>query len=79
MNREELKAQLRSDGLDPASFTFDSRLATEQSVLDEENGQWVIFYAERGNRNDVAYFDNGNPACEALYARLIRDDSTGNC
>ncbi|MBO4919475.1 MAG: hypothetical protein J5365_04900 [Erysipelotrichaceae bacterium] len=44
--------------------------------LERSRKQWMIYYSERGNRNDIEYFDSEENACEAFYRILKNIENT---
>jgi hypothetical protein len=74
MNREQLKAQLNSLGVDPNAYSLSGGLPNEQYVLGEEaNGQWGVYYSERGLKTGLRLFDSESSACSFFLEKITRD------
>ena len=76
MNREELRAAVHREGIEPSAYSLDGGAPSETYVLSLENGGWSVYYSEHGERVDEARFDTEDEACSFLLLRLVRDPTT---
>lgn len=78
MSREELKEQLNSLGIDPHAYSLSGGLPNEQYVLGQEtNGQWGVYYSERGLKTALKLLDSESSACSFFLEKITRDLGIG--
>lgn len=78
MNIEQLKDQLHSLGIAPDAYCLSGGLPNEKYVLGKEpNGQWGVYYSERGQKNGLRLFDSESSACSYLLEKITHDLGTG--
>ena len=76
MNREQLKEQLTSFGVDSSAYSLSGGLPNEQYVLGQEsNGQWAVYYSERGEKTGLRLFDSEVSACNFFLEKILRDSA----
>ena len=73
MDRGELKNQLDGLSVDPRSYSLDGSLANDAMILEHVYGKWIVFYSERGERNDEATFLTEADACKYIFD-LLKDE-----
>jgi hypothetical protein len=73
MNRQELHALARREGIRDDAYSFEGGLPFERLVMTAEAGGWVVYYSERGLRTGLRGFDTEDEACQYLWERLLRD------
>lgn len=74
MNCEQLKQQLASLGVSPQAYFLSGGLPNEQYVLSQEpNGQWEIYYSERGQKTGLRVFDSESSACNFFLEKITHD------
>lgn len=56
--------------------SLEGGLPLEKYVLAEEDGQWAVYYSERGERRDEMIFDSEQEACDQLFLWLVEDRTT---
>lgn len=44
----------------------------EAYCLVPDRGGWIVYYSERGNRNNARHHDDEQQACADLLARMLR-------
>jgi hypothetical protein len=74
MNKAELKQALDKNGTNPRYYTldgFDDSLFNDIFVLDNIDGQWLVYYLEQGEKKNVHVFDSEEEACRFLYNWMI--------
>ena len=77
MTKSELKNILEQALIIPAAYSLDGGNPNESYVLSHEpNGQWAVYYSERGSRNDLRLFDSESSACEYFLNQVLRDPTT---
>lgn len=69
MNTQQLMERLNREGLPKQFYDFNTR-KDDVHVLLQEDGKWLVFYMERGNRYNLKSFDNEEAACEEFYNRI---------
>jgi hypothetical protein len=74
--RDELISAANREGIRRSSYSLEGGLPPEKYVLAEENGHWVVYYSERGERRDQLTFDNEQDACDQLFLWLVEDRTT---
>ena len=77
MTRDSLQTYLEAKKIPSQWYNIGGMGLTDQrTVLQEENGKWIVFYSERGIRFDLSSYDNEADACKELLERikeLIKD------
>jgi hypothetical protein len=77
VNRDELRNALEREGVQPTAYDLDpNRLSDETYCLAIVPGEWSVWFAERGNRNDEVFFETEDEACAELLLRVISDPTT---
>lgn len=77
LNREDLRALLASERVDPDAYSLSGGLREDRYCLEQlPSGRWATYFAERGMRSDEREFDSEAAACEALAARILADPTT---
>lgn len=77
MDLQALSARLDAEGFRPDSYEFGgAKHLSETYVLEERDGVWVTFYAERGLERSLATFARLEAAAEDLLRRLDGDPLT---
>ena len=76
MNRLSLAELLNADRVRPDVYSVDglplSRV-DERLVLENVEGGWAVYYAERGGRSGERRFDTEHEACHFMLDRLLAD------
>lgn len=77
MNATELKYELIRRGVNPDAYRICNEMlfAEEQYCLDNTNGKWQVYYAQRGARASLEEFERESDACERLLELLMKDSS----
>ena len=74
MNKTELKIKLEQVGVYPAAYSLDGGLPNERYVLSQEpNGQWAVYYSERGQKTGLRSFDSESTACQFFLEHVLQD------
>ncbi|NJN48407.1 MAG: hypothetical protein HC808_20250 [Candidatus Competibacteraceae bacterium] len=76
MGIEDLSIVFARSSINPDAWSVNDPTAMERYVLLQEKSSWVVFYAERGIRNDERWFKTENEACQYFVKLLISDQST---
>jgi len=73
MNRNDLKAELELEGVEPRWYVLDgSKFPGDQDALSREpDGRWVVYFSERGTRLSLVSFDSESDACEHMLDRVL--------
>lgn len=71
MDRSELARRLREEGCNPSHYTI-GRGGSDAFCLDRVDGQWTIFYTERG-LDSPPIFESGDEAeaCGFFFDRIM--------
>ncbi len=76
VTREQLRTVAGKTGILPCAYSIDGDDRDDTYVLKIEAGGWVVFFAERGKRNDLEWFETEHEACTELLLRLTADPTT---
>ncbi|MDM7999793.1 MAG: hypothetical protein QUS33_07310 [Dehalococcoidia bacterium] len=74
MNRYDLKAALERERIRPYLYSIVGLTAPpkeQQYVLEEEQGKWLVYYFERGERDQLRVFESEDEACRYLLDRIV--------
>lgn len=75
MDRDELAARLRSEGVPETTYHLSGAHYDDRQVLDHRASGWFVFYSERGGEYDVKRFETEAAACMELYSRVRQHGS----
>lgn len=75
MDKHTLRKILAEEGFNPRAYSLDDEQKDEALCLRFENGQWCVFYSERGLEREKECFADENAACEFFLGEM-RDDPT---
>ena len=75
MNKEELVEKLTELGVPENIYYLKGGLPPDRHTLEERQGTWAVYYAEKGNRNAEVVFATEDEACRELLRRIISDDA----
>lgn len=73
MDRNTLREQLDSIGIDPEAYSLDGGLPVEKYCLEDRRSSWAVYYSERGLRSGERVFTSEDEACRYLLGLLERD------
>lgn len=77
MNMPELKKKLGELGIRDRAYLLGTGVgAMDQFVLEPDGNEWIVYYDERGEKNDLRRFATEAEACEHLLQWLLRDPTT---
>ncbi len=77
MKIPELQDILSAYRVRPRAYSIEGFGADEEQYRLEKSGSlWSVYYCERGDRNDVRYFDKEDEACSYLFGLLLADPTT---
>jgi hypothetical protein len=76
MNKSELLSVLRQEKFEENSYSFSGDNPDETLCLREEQGQWCVFYAERGLQTGKEYFTSEAVACDHFLNEMKSDPTT---
>ena len=77
MKIPELEKKLSEHGVRPRAYSVaGNRADEEQYRLERSAGSWSVYYYERGNMNDIHYFDEEEEACAYFLNLLLSDPTT---
>lgn len=76
MDRTDLIRAADSEGIRPSAYSLEGGLPFEQYVLSLEEGDWSVYYSERGQRTGEVHFDTEHEACDYLLMRMVSDPTT---
>ena len=69
-----LKVQLNLFRVAPNAYSLSGGLPNEQYVLGEEaNGQWEVYYSERGQKTGLKVYDSESNACNYFREKIKHD------
>lgn len=70
MSRVDLSHLLDARCFPKATYSLFGSHGDDAVVLDNRGGQWVVFYAKRGDEENVSKFDDEASACNEVLRRL---------
>ena len=77
VDREELRRALEREGVRPTAYSLDpDRLSDDVHCLAVATTGWLVWFAERGRRNNEVFVGTEDEACDELLLRLISDPTT---
>lgn len=76
MNRASLRALLEAEGVAGDQYDLEGDFCDECLRLEQVNGVWHVYYAERGLRTGERQFETEDDACQFMAQRLLADPST---
>jgi len=73
MTIEELEIQFQELKIDPRyyKFKYDKSLDDCMCMTESLNG-WEVYYVERGEKCDIAYFKYEFQACDYVFGTILR-------
>jgi hypothetical protein len=73
MNTKEVERKLKAENVPGDCYSImKGGLPNEAYCLNAENGAWVVYYSERGNRSGLTVFRTESEACTCLYNKVKR-------
>lgn len=78
MDKVELQNRLISENIVQHLYSFKDVFPNEAICLIEVNGEWEVYYSERGNKNGLRVFKNEEEACQFFYDWTIKDLKDGS-
>lgn len=76
MNREQLRQHLEAERIRPNAYCLKGGLPSEAHTIDFHNGNWEVYYSERGERSGLMTFESEAAACAHLLELILADQST---
>lgn len=76
MNLKDLKKKLDENNISTDSYSLFNDGMSECYVLTKDGYNWLVYYAERGQRVDLQSFKNESDACEYFFDLILSDLST---
>ncbi|MEK5521413.1 hypothetical protein [Heyndrickxia sp. FSL W8-0423] len=70
MNKNELLQLLINSNVPQDLYSLKGGLPNEALCLNEENGQWEVYYCERGIKSQIKKFGSEDNACEYFYKEI---------
>lgn len=76
MNKDDLHRKLTEERFNPRSYSLDEEQKDEALCLRLDNGQWCVYYSEKGLQTGKEYFKDENFACEFFLDEMRSDPTT---
>ena len=76
MKIKELRKVANKMHIPPNCHNLNGGTPSDTYCLERIKKQWVIYYSERGKKNDMEYYDSQEKACEAFYRILKNIENT---
>jgi hypothetical protein len=70
MDVQALGAELQSRRIEPGRYSLGSDTNEAYCLVPDADG-WLVYYSERGNRNDTRRYINEGEACADLMLRVL--------
>ena len=72
MNKRELKERFQREGIPECYYNLDGvGRKDERLCLEYSNGEWHVYYLERGIRTSDDVFPSEEAACEYIYKEIV--------
>ena len=71
MNIDQLKKELSRNNINPQCFSIGMPWPVDGYCLDNNNGNWEVFYVERGEKHNVSQYNTESDACDKLLELLL--------
>jgi hypothetical protein len=71
-DRISLRADLDALGIPGRLYSLDG-WKDERLCLEQRNGQWMVYFVERGVERPLASFDDESGACDFMLAEMKRE------
>ena len=72
MNKNDLEKKLFEKGIPHDAYTLMGGFPNERFCLNEDHGNWEVYYSEHGLKTQLKRFHLENDACEYLYNQLLK-------
>jgi len=72
MTLSELGTNLAKCGLPKDAYSLTGGLPNETYCIEEVDGNWHVYYSERGTRTGNRVFDNEQEACDYFFHWVTR-------
>lgn len=72
MNIIELKKIFEDENVPRELYSLKGGLPNESYCIEQVNGQWEVYYSERGSKSSLKFFDTEEKACLYLYKSVKR-------
>ena len=66
MNKQQLENILLLNKVPKDLYSLNGGLPNEAYCIEEKDGEWQVYYSERGIRTNIEYFKNEEKACDCL-------------
>jgi hypothetical protein len=76
MTKSELAALLVQESFKSKTYSLEPAEVDEALCLREENGQWCVYYAERGLQTGKKFFSSEAQACSFFLTEMRSDPTT---
>ena len=71
MTKFDLQRELIKEGIRPDACSLEGGMPNDAYCLDENGGEWSIYYSERGSRQGLKLFSSESAAC-AYFLDLLK-------
>jgi hypothetical protein len=75
MTKQEFLAEIAKTNIDPDVFGLGDRILFQGYGICEERGLWIVFYTERGEKNELHLCASESEALVRLLKILKKDRS----
>ena len=76
MNTHDVKVELENNKIDPRAYSIYGETdlsGDEQYVLNKSWDNWVVYYLERGERNNQKMFSSEDEACRYFLEMILKE------
>lgn len=72
MNTNDLSAELDAQGVRKSSYSINyDRREDKYCIVQDEDGSWITYYSERGNKNLLKRFATEEEACAYFLSWVL--------
>ena len=75
MNKEELRMLLIKKRIKESYYDLDGNAKNEALILTAEDGNWCVYYSERGQQSGKVCYGSEDAACRGILDSLLEDPS----
>lgn len=77
MTKQEFLAEIAKTHIDPDAFGLGDRVLFQGYGICEDRGSWIVFYTERGEKNELHHCASESDALVNLL-NILKEDRSAN-
>ena len=76
MKKVDLRKSLIDEKFDPKAYSIEDEDKDKALCLRRENGEWCVYYSERGLQTGKQFFEDENSVCSYFLCEMRSDPTT---